>query len=247
MAYVKSPGLVLKNANYKEADKLLTIYTREQGKVPAIAKGVRKVKSSMRGGIQLFSHTDFVFYRGRSLDTVTQCAVIEPFVELRSDLDRFAYAAYMAELIVESVPEREANSELFLLLLTCLHLLITDDPQLVIRLFEVRLMNILGYAPQLDGCVSCGSTQMDGAKLGLREGGLVCRHCAVGGELLMPVTAGALANMKALSTMELDKCGRLRLSPALQGELSRIMGRYIEVQLERRFKSRAFLESLTGV
>jgi len=247
VAYFKTLGLVLKNQNYKEADKLLTVYTREQGKIPAIAKGVRKVKSSIRGGIQLFSHSEFVFYRGRSLDTVTQCAVIEPFAQLRSDLDRFAFAAYLAELTVEAVPEREANPELFYLLLTCLHLLVNHDPRLVTRLYEIRLMNILGYAPELGCCLGCGENNFRKMYFSLQEVGLVCERCAGDYAPLMPVSGGAAANLRALSSMELNKCGRLRLSPSLQQELSILLGRYVELQLERKFKSRSFLEDLSRV
>jgi len=247
VAYLKTPGLVLRNLNYKEADKLLTVYTLEYGKVPAVAKGVRKVKSSMRGGIQLFSHSDFVFYHGRSLDTVTQCAVIEPFPQLRSDLDRFAFAAYFAELALESVPEREANPDIFYLLLTCLHLLVTHDPELVTRLFEVRLMNVLGYAPELTNCLYCGAEVKGRMRFSLQDGGLVCTDCAPEAAKLVYISPGAAANLKALSTMDLDKCGRIRLSTALRQELAALLSQYIETQLEREFKSRAFLDSLNQV
>lgn len=245
MRYWKTEGVVLKNRDYKEADKLLTIYTPE-GKVSAIAKGVRKLKSKMRGGIQLFTHSQFVLYRGRSLATVTQCEVLHPFTALRNDLNRFAYAAYMAELTTELVPEGEPNKELFYLLLTCLHLLQNYPPGLVTRLFEIRIINLLGYAPELERCLSCGREVQDKIQFSLDQGGILCPHCGKGQKLSVNISRGALASLKALGSMDLDKCCRLKLSAAHERELSVLLGRYIELRLEKPLRTREFLSLMNN-
>jgi len=246
LAYLKVEGLVLKNQDYKEADKLLTIYTPE-GKTSSIAKGVRKVKSKMRGGVQLFCHSKFELYQGRSsLATVTQCETINSFASLRTDLDRFAHAVYMAEITVELVPDREPNKDIFYLLLTCLHFLENFDPGLVTRLFEIRIINLLGYAPELNVCFHCGSSIEREAKFSLEQGGLLCSQCSGQYKHVININMGTLASLKALSNMDLDKCCRLRLSGRDKNELSALLGRYIELRLDKKLRSREFLNECSG-
>jgi DNA repair protein RecO (recombination protein O) len=128
-------ALVLRARDYGEADKILTLYTKEQGKVSAIAKGARKPKSRLRGGVQLFSHSRIVLYRGPSLDTVTLAETVQAFAPLREDLTFLSYASYLVELLDCAVPEREPHEGIFHLAINCLELFPEKDPELVARLF----------------------------------------------------------------------------------------------------------------
>ncbi|MEG3067513.1 MAG: DNA repair protein RecO [Syntrophaceticus schinkii] len=111
MGIYKAEAIVLRSIVYGEADRILTLFTREDGKVSAIAKGVRKTTSRLRGAVQLFSHTRLVLYSGRSLDTVSQGEAEDEFSYLERDLECFATASYCAELVSRLTPEREAPAE----------------------------------------------------------------------------------------------------------------------------------------
>ncbi|MHB9093206.1 MAG: DNA repair protein RecO, partial [Eubacteriales bacterium] len=160
----KTEGIIIRVRDYNEADRIVTLFTRDYGKVQAIAKGCRKQKSRKRGVIQLFTYGEFALYRGRNLDTITQCEGKQSFGALREDLDRMAYGAYLAELLDGFLPSGEPHGEVFFLTLVCLHLLEVEDPELVTRAFETRIMDLLGYRPHLDGCVHCGR-MLEGPKV----------------------------------------------------------------------------------
>jgi DNA repair protein RecO (recombination protein O) len=118
MGIYKAEAIVLRSMVYKEADRILTLFTREEGKVSAIARGVRKTTSRLRGAVQLFSHTHLVLYSGRSLDTVSQGDAEEHFSYLEQDLERFSTASYCAELVDRLTQAREQQPKVFFLLLS---------------------------------------------------------------------------------------------------------------------------------
>ena len=107
-------ALIIRARDFGEADKILTLYTKECGKIQAIAKGVRKPTSRLRGGVQMFAHSRLLLYRGRSLDIVSQSESVESYGSLQEDLVRLVYASYLVELLDIAVPEREPNEISFL-------------------------------------------------------------------------------------------------------------------------------------
>jgi DNA repair protein RecO len=128
MGIYKAEAIVLRSMVYKEADRILTLFTREEGKVSAIARGVRKTTSRLRGAVQLFSHTHLVLYSGRSLDTVSQGDAEEHFSYLEQDLERFSTASYCAELVDRLTQAREQQPKVFFLLLSALRALKNGNP-----------------------------------------------------------------------------------------------------------------------
>jgi DNA repair protein RecO (recombination protein O) len=173
-------AIVLKRSDYGEADRLLTLYTPDLGKLRAIAKGARKPSSRKSGHVELFTHSAFLIAKGRHLDIVTQADTLDAFLPLRENLDRLGFAYYLAELVDQfslegdsssrgefHVPEdpdtspMEAaveNQPLFDLLFHSLQWLgdKTTDPALLARYFELHLLQFVGYRPQLYKCVNCG-------------------------------------------------------------------------------------------
>ena len=141
MKLYKVKAIVLSSREMREADRVLTIFSREQGKLRVVAHGVSKPASRKRGSVQPFCYTDFLLNRGREIDSVSQCQVLEIFSPLREDLTRLTYASYLAELVDNLTGEGEANQAVFALLLTCLARLAETggDPELVARSFEARL------------------------------------------------------------------------------------------------------------
>lgn len=249
MGLYKTEGIVLRSKKYGESHNILSIYTSTEGKVSAIAKGVRKLKSRMRGGVQPFTHAYFMLYNGRgSLDTVTGCEVRDTFNPIRQDLVRYAYGAYVLELLDCLVPDRETNQDLFILLLTTLYLLTTLDPEIVVRAYEIRLLSRLGYRPELKCCVNCKAV-VHGRQLYFSTalGGLLCQKCRQIDPQGSLVQAGLIATLVQLSTIDHRRLERIQIAPPLRNQLGQLLMEYIEYHLEQRLKSREFLENIKAI
>lgn len=171
--YQQVNGLILRSRDYKEADQLLTVYTREQGKITVQARGVKKTASKLRSGILLFSQTDLVLTAGKGFPVVTGAAAVTMFSALRSDFMRMSYASYAAELIDQVVSDGQPDEDLYRLVLQTFYLLEHIDPWLAVRNLEVRLLEQQGYALQLGHCLYCGASLRGEQHRGV-YGGLLC-------------------------------------------------------------------------
>ncbi|ATW27323.1 DNA repair protein RecO [Candidatus Formimonas warabiya] len=238
-------ALVVRTRDFGEADKILTLYTKEQGKVQAIAKGVRKPTSRLRGGVQMFSHSRMLLYRGRSLDTVSQAETVEAFGGLQDDLLRLIYASYLAELLDGAVPDREPNEKLFLLTLLCLGLLLGDDPELICRLYEIRLLYLLGYQPYLTECMLCHRSLGGGSFfLDPEAGGILCQNCVGDRGAKSAISPGTVLTMQKMLSMDPRQIFRLKISPMMRNELEKAFEHYLEYHLDKTLKAKRVLKTL---
>jgi DNA repair protein RecO (recombination protein O) len=238
-------ALIIRARDFGEADKILTLYTREYGKIQAIAKGVRKPVSRLRGGVQMFAHSKLLLYRGRSLATVSQAENIESFGSLQEDLVKLVYASYLAELLDIAVPEREPNERLFLTTLLAFGLLLGEDPELVCRMYEIRLLYLLGYHPHLAHCMVCRRGLGAGAFfLDPERGGIVCAECSGRRSLEGSISSGTILTMQKLLTIEPRQTFRLKISPGQRGELEKALESYLEYHLDKAVKAKKILKAL---
>lgn len=246
MELYKAEGIVLRARDFGEADKILTIYTKEWGKVQAIAKGVRKTKSKNRGAVQLFSYSSFLIYRGKSLDTVTQCQSIEAFGILRENLQRMAYASYLIELTDRLIVEKEKNENIFLLLLTTLHLLEQGELSTISGMYIMRLLNQLGYKPYFEGCVNCGQDYSINSTYRLSPllGGIICSSCFNEDYKAIKINHGSIAIFKQFLLMDIRKLHLLKINQSMQQEINHSLKMYIQNYLDYPLKSQDFLDEI---
>ena len=171
----KDEAVVLRTMRLGEADRIITFVGRANGKIRAVAKGVRKTKSRYGGRLEPFSHVSLVLWKGKSgLDTVTQVEVVEPFRPIREDLDRFTFGEVMLEATDRVVQEREAAPRTFRLLVDSLHALASTGSPLVLAGYLMRLSAIAGFGASLDRCAECGSPP---GWFSPGQGGAVCPSC----------------------------------------------------------------------
>ncbi|HZK18801.1 MAG TPA: DNA repair protein RecO, partial [Clostridia bacterium] len=199
MKLYKTSALVLRNNKLKDANKLLTLYSPDYGKIKAVAYGVAKPKSRKRGAVQPFCYSNFLLYRGKELDSVSQCEWIELFPAIRSDLNKMAYVSYAVELVDRFTVEGEPNKEIFKLLLYTLYYFEREGDESFLRIFEAKLIKALGYMPSLDSCVNCGTGP--GKRdfyFSLGSGGAICADCKDAGGGGIPVTIGLLKILSLL-------------------------------------------------
>jgi DNA repair protein RecO (recombination protein O) len=243
----KTPAIVLRQRRLGDVDKILTLYTANHGKIDAVAKGVRRVTSRLAGQVEPLMHASFMFAHGRNLDVVTQVQTIESFPPLRDDLGRLSHALYAAELLDRATEERAENFALYRLLLDTLRRLAKgDELDLVLRFFEVALLDELGYRPHLDGCVSCGrAVQAEESNAWAPgAGGLLCPDCRKGEEGLRAVSSNALRVMRLLQQGGYGEIERLQISADLGAEIERHLRDAIHHAFERDVRSAKFLEAV---
>lgn len=242
----RTEAIVLKRSDLGEADRLLTLYTPDLGKLRVIAKGVRKPTSRKSGHVELFALTDLLIARGRNLDIVTQAEVIEPHRILREDLLRASYAHYMAELVDRFTGEEEENFPLYRLLFSALDwVCVSDDLSLTARYFELHLLELVGYRPQLRICTRCNKEVSSNAALfSLEMGGIVCTRCGEGGQVKRTLSPEGLQVMRYLQDSDYRATMRLRLSRGIRRELESALQAYIVYLLERRLQSVDFLDQI---
>jgi DNA repair protein RecO (recombination protein O) len=236
MNLYREQGVVLRTWKLGEADRIVVLMTQGQGKVRAVAKGVRKTKSRFGGRLEPFSHVDLSLYRGRELDIVTQAEVITPFRALREDYDRVVAGAAMLEAVDQVAQEREAAVRIYLLLVRALRTLdgAPRDPSVVLDAFLLKLMALEGYRPALAECAGCGR-QAPLRCFSIARGGGLCDRCRSGQEstldrATMPLLAALLGD-------DLDATAAAVPAPSSRREAGALVKGYVEYHLERRLRA----------
>jgi len=239
-------AVVLKRVDFGEADRLLTLYTQERGKVRALAKGSRKTKSRLAGHVELLGHSKMLIAAGRNLDIITQSMTLKIYRPIRENLSRLAYAYYLAELVDRFTEEGMPNIPVYRLLLDGLGWLAeTTDLNLTARFLEMCLLGHLGYRPSLFQCVSCEANLMPEVNFfSLESGGTLCPKCASGEANSRAISLNGLKVLRFLQVRSYQECCRLRLSPRVRRELEDLMQQYLTYTLEKDLKSVGFLRTL---
>ncbi len=241
-------AIILRRRDFGEADRLLTVFTPQRGKLRLLAKGARKTKSRKAGHIELFTHAALQVARGRNLDILTQADTIEAYRSLRQDLDKISRAYYVVELVDRFTEEEDPAQPLFQLLadtLSRLNAAETRQQYLVLRFFELHLLGLTGFQPQLHFCVSCNRPIKEEANaFSVNDGGLLCPACSQTHPQAKSLSIGALKILRFLQTRPWEQIANLQLSPAAQQEVETLLLAYITFTLERNLKSAAFLNRL---
>jgi len=249
LALYNVEGIVIRVRNFQEADKIVVLLTREEGKVEAVARGARRPRNRLAAATQLFSQVRAQLFTGRNLDTLSQVEIVESFRQLREDLVRMAYATYACELMDALLPERQRQKAAYLLLLTSLHLFNAPElpPEPLLRAYELKLLSMLGFRPSLTACVGCGTeaVQQNGSvRFSPVLGGVLCPACSAEGEGAIRLSLGALESMKRLLDGDIRRAHVVRLGGEVGGEIDRALTAYILARTERPLKSKEFLDSL---
>ena len=172
-------ALVLREVRYKEADRILTLFTDSDGKITAKARGALRKSSRTAAATQQLTYSEMTLFGNRGKWTVNEASLVESFTGLRTDFERFALGSYFAECMEAFSAEDQPDPSLLQLGLNCLYALSQgkQDPLLIKAAFELRLMAIAGYEPELHGCSICGKELPEEPILCLEDGGICCRSC----------------------------------------------------------------------
>lgn len=246
----KTEAIVLRTMDLGEADRVLTVLTPRLGKLRVIAKGVRRPRSRIGGGLQPFSDVQLVLAVGRTFDVVTSTSLEDPHLGLRNDLHSTAAAWYVVELADRFCEGAADSHEAFRLLAQALSALDAGPNvarEVVARWFELALLDAMGFRPELGRCLECGATiEPEGNAFSASGGGVLCPQCRHGSHGARPVSADALKVLRHLQRSALVGVLTLRLVPALHREVERILHAAVSAVLERELRSRDFLEEVAA-
>ncbi len=242
----KTEAVVLRRIPMGEADALLVLATPELGKVRAVARGVRRPSSKLGGHVEPLSRVLLMLARGQSLDVVTQAHLLEPYARLREDLDALSRASYLADLVDAFLAEEAPNPPVYRLLAEALGWLEeAPQPTLLLRFFEVQLLALAGYRPEVEVCVECRQRlEPQGHVFSLADGGVLCPSCRRGKEALVPLSLTGLKALRYLLDNDFPQVRRLRWEDPLASEMEGLMARYLCYVLERQVPSADFLHRL---
>lgn len=235
-------GVVLRQTETKEADRILTVLTAEKGKLSVIARGARRKGSRLAAASQLLAYSELTAYESRGWYMLTEGSTLQLFPGLRADVERLALASYFAELTETVTQEGEEPGEILPLLLNALYALgeLRKEPTLVKAAFELRLLSLAGFAPMLEGCCRCGGEVTGGAFLDAAAGGLVCGTCGGAGFGLLPLSPGTVAAARHAVTGDAKRLYSFSLPEEELRQFSRAAESYALTQLERGFRTLDF-------
>ena len=245
----KTEAIVLRGMDLGEADRVLTVLTPRHGKLRVIAKGIRRPRSRLGGGLEPFSDVHLVLAVGRTFDVVTQAALEDPHLGLRDDLHSTAAAWYLVELADRFCEGSAESHQAFALLAQGLSALDAAPAhvsrEVVARWFELHLLDAMGFRPELTQCLDCGiAIEPEGNAYAPAAGGALgpeCAHSALGA---LPVSFAALKVLRHLQRSTLTDVLRLRLLDATQREVERLLHATVSAVLERELRTRDFLDAV---
>jgi DNA repair protein RecO (recombination protein O) len=242
----KTEAVVIKKTKLGEADSILTFFTPRLGKIQGFARSLRKPKSKMAGHLELLTHSMVSFARGRNLDTITGAQTINAFLPLRSDLWLTSCGLYIAELVNQFTADHQENFGLFQLMLDTLERLCHEDnKELVLRYFELHLLESAGYRPQLRECVACHRALEPSTNyFSSSAGGMLCPDCSLDQPFAHSLSVNAQKVLRLLQGDDFASANRVKIDGELARELESVISGYLKHLLEREVKSAAWLDTL---
>lgn len=234
MPLIKTMAITLKSRKWGDADRIVTFYTKEVGKIRGIARGARRQKSRLGAALEPLTICDLNLFEksGDSLYRVSQVDLLEPFIPFREDLVLMAAAARMANVVSAVTPDGDPDPRLFETLEQGLRsLTVSQDPALTALLFQIRLLGLTGFRPQTDHCAACGKTRLIGEpQFSPISGGLVCTTCASRQTYrCLPLSRGSLAFLQQALRLAPAVVTRLKAAGQVRHEVEAAIDRYVTV------------------
>lgn len=241
---IQTPGLIIKETNVGENDKLLVILTKDHGIIRAFADGVRRMKSKNSAATSLLCYANFTLYQNKDTYKVSDSSPIELFFELRYHLEELSLAQYFCEMAIKLTPEEFEPTEILRLLLNSLHFLTnqTKPINIIKAVTELKLISLAGFMPNLTGCAVCGEDEA--FKFSYSEGCLFCLECSSEANDTTVLNPTVLAAMRHIIYSDFSKIYSFEIPHKDAEILSLITEKYVAQQSEYRFKTLDFYKSV---
>lgn len=242
---IQTPGLIIKETNIGENDKLLVILTHEHGIIRAFADGVRRMKSKNSAATSLLCYSNFTLYQNKDTYKISDSSPIELFFDLRYHLEELSLAQYFCDMALRLTPEEYEPSEILRLVLNSLHFLSKQAKplELIKVVTELKMISLAGFMPDLTVCDGCDE-EVNLPYFSLTEGNLFCPDCAKSQKDIVTLNPTILAAMRHIIYSPFEKIYSFEIPMEDMKALSSITERYVAVQSEHHYKTLDFYLSL---
>lgn len=241
-------GLTIRNVDYKEADKILTVLTDCRGCLTVKVRGVRRKGSRLKAAAQLFAFSQMTLYEQNGRFTLQEAEILQQFPGLQTDLTALSLASYMAEVLSTEAEDAPTSPDIQRLALNCLYGLSNgrSTPAVIKAAFELRYMALAGYEPDLSACIVCGTPQPVQPVAMLEAGTVRCQSCSMTGTggIQMPLSTAALEAARYILTCDLKKLFSFRLPEEELRQLGKFSEAYLLACMERSFRTLNFYKSV---
>lgn len=245
MPNIKSRGLIIRQHEFGEANRMLTVFCEDIGIVKVSAYGARNTKGRQAAALQVLTYSDFVFYKGTSdILSINAAETVDSFFSIRESIEKLSLCTYLSEITYTALDQHVPDNQLLHLFLNTLYLLAYKDIscKLAKTVYEIRLAAHSGYMPILNRCKICG--REDGLAFFSYAGGALCGNCAAPSEQAVPISADCLHAFYYILAADEKKVFSFRISEELLSELSVLSETYIQKQLDRSFQSLEYYKNI---
>lgn len=245
MAQYQTEVIVVAVRDWGDADKIVTLFSREHGKIIAFANGARRPKSPLAGGMQLFTHLDVRLASGKSSDAVKQCEIKHSFRHIQEDFNCMAYGMFIAELVAELCPEGQSEPAVFDLLVEVLTILSLRNPRMVALAWAWQILFVMGYYPDFKQCILCGQELFWPAYFSFSNSGCVCAQCEHHG--LPEVSTKVYEFITCLLHINWLNPGKFTVNGTTLMQTESILMDYLMQCLDKPLKSMNFIKQVAAV
>ncbi|MBN6888908.1 DNA repair protein RecO (recombination protein O) [Cytobacillus horneckiae] len=242
----KCEGIVIRTVNYGESNKIVTLFTREWGKVGVMARGAKKPSSRLSAVTQPFTYGHFLVQRGKGLGGLQQGDIIQSMRSIKEDIFLTAYVSYIVDLLDKGTEEKRPNPFLFELLMQSIQLINEgNDPEIITNIFEMKMLNQLGLYPVLNQCAICKNT--DGEfSFSIREGGLICHRCLEKDPYHYKISPATVKLLRLFYYFDLSRLGNISVKDLTKAELKKIISAYYDEYSGLTLKTKRFLDQMAN-
>jgi len=248
MAIIKTKGIVIKRVNLGEADKIITLLTKDRGKIRVVAKGVRKPKARLVGFLDLFHYNEYLIAEGHNLDIITSASTIENWHGINQSLQQVALAYYMAETIDKLIEETQEIGNVFNLIYFSFKTLHQNQVNLDVlkSFFEINIVSALGYKPELERCIECNQIIQKDAWFSFALGGVLDSSHKNNDLLALPLSLSDLKILKGMYINNIQELQSVNWVDKISPQLSKISSGFLNYIVDRNIKSQEFLNEIVN-
>ncbi|HLC43782.1 MAG TPA: DNA repair protein RecO [Patescibacteria group bacterium] len=245
MHSIKTSGIVLKGANFGEADKILTVFTERLGKVKVLARGVRKIKSHLAGSLEPFILSELLLHEGKTFYSISGAQILESYPTIHDDIAKIARVFFLGELIDNFVTLDEKSGPMFELFVSALDSLENNSKDILLLSFQLKIVEAAGFKPELFDCVHCKEKIIAGDNFWDNlEGGVICESCQQKFHHGKSISDNAIKLLRFIEQNKLAETERIKDNLATREEAEKILTLYVRGILEKELKSESFLKMI---
>lgn len=243
----KAEGIVIRTTDYGESDVIITIYSKQIGKIGMLARGAKKPNNRLSSVSQLFTYGNYLFRHTRGLGTLSQGEIIHSFRGIREDLFKTAYAAYIVELTDKLTDDFTASSALFDLLYFSLKFINENyDAEIISFIYATKMLAFAGITPQLERCAVCARNDQPFVSFSIKEGGFLCRRCHENDLHSMTVSHATPKLLKLFLHMDIKRLGKISVKRYTRDEINKVLTLYYDAYSGLNLRSKKFLEQMSS-